>query len=416
MDRREALSLGLAAAAGTFLTCGPRAASRAPAPAASAPPAKIDIPPPVPPATYARRRQQLSDRMRQEGIDALLLTPSPALLYLTGADLWRSERLIATVLRPDGSCDSLGPAFEADRLKGSGLPGSLLTWEESEDPVPRLARLLAASGAALKLAVEGTTWYDDLAPLSRSLPSARLLSASPLISPLRMKKEPEEIALIRCAGRITLAIIARLMKEMADGVTEKEVLRRGEEIARTWDVPLDGMVQFGANSAIPHAASGDTKLREGDVVLFDLGVTVHGYHSDVSRTFAFGRPPGRFQEVYGIVRSAQDAGFRAARDGAPAQTVDEAARSVIRRAGFARQFTHRLGHGLGLQVHEPPYLVEGNPTLLAEGMTVTVEPGIYLPGLFGVRLEDDVRVAAGGGQILSSESEGPPAGGPPEAG
>ena len=407
--RRELLSLGLVAATGSLLACGKGSASKAPAPASSAPPAKIEMPPPVAEAAYARRRKDLSERMRAEGIDALLLTPSPTLFYLTGADLWRSERLIATILRSDGACDNLGPAFEAERLRGSGLPGELTTWEESEDPVPFLARLLARQGAALKLAVEGSTWYDDLAPLSRALPSARILSATPLVSSLRMKKDPEEIALMRCAGRITLALMKQLMDEMREGMTERQVLRRAEELARTYgDVPLDGMVQFGAHSAIPHAAPGDTKLREGDVILFDMGVTVHGYHSDVSRTFAFGRPPGRFQEVYGIVRSAQEAGFRAAREGAAAGTVDEAARSVIRRAGFAADFTHRLGHGLGLQVHEPPYLVAGSAVRLEDGMTVTVEPGIYLRGLFGVRIEDDVRISPEGGQILSSDAGPPP--------
>ena len=403
------LSLGLAAAAGSLLACGQGSTSRAPEPASEARPLRIELPPPVPEATYARRRRELAERMGAEGIDALLLMPSPALFYVTGADLWRSERLIATLLRRDGACESLGPAFEAERLRGSGLPGELTTWEEAEDPVPLLARMLARQGAALKLAVEGSIGYDDLAPLARTLPSARLLSATPLLSSLRMKKDPEEIALMRCAGRITLAVMKRLMEEMREGVKEKEVLRRAEELARQWDVPLDGMVQFGANSAIPHAAPGDARLRDGDVILFDMGVTVHGYHSDVSRTFAFGRPPGRFQEIYGIVRSAQEAGFRAARDGAGATTVDEAARSVIRRAGFAEHFTHRLGHGLGLQVHEAPYLVAGNAQRLEEGMTVTVEPGIYLRGLFGVRIEDDVRIGVAGAEILSSESPPTPA-------
>ncbi|MCI0410308.1 MAG: M24 family metallopeptidase, partial [Acidobacteria bacterium] len=135
---------------------------------------------------------------------------------------------------------------------------------------------------------------------------------------------------------------------------------------------------------------------------------VHGYHSDVSRTFAFGKAPDRFQQVYGIVKAAQEAGFRAARPGTSAGAVDEAARYVIRKAGFAKDFTHRLGHGLGLEVHEQPYLVAGNSLLLEEGMTVTIEPGIYLSGEFGIRLEDDVRISLMGADILSSDSPIPP--------
>ena len=408
-SRRELLTLGLAAAAGSLWSCRGPATGRSPAPAAAAGPGKIEIPPPLPESRYAQRRDAVAETMGRDGIDALLLTPCPSLLYLTGADLWRSERLIASVLRKDGSWENLGPAFEADRLKASGLPGELLTWEEGEDPNPILARMLSRQGASAKLAIEGTTWFDDLAPLSRLLPSARLTSATPLLSRFRMRKDPEEIALMRAAARITLAVMQRLMDEMKEGLTEEEVLLRAMDVSQEWGMPLDGLVQFGANSAIPHAAAGSARLKEGQVILFDMSVTVHGYYSDVSRTFAFGTPPPEFRQVYGTVKAAQEAGFRAARPGTTAGSVDEAARSVIRRAGFAKYFTHRLGHGLGLQVHEPPYLVAGNSLVLEEGMTVTIEPGIYLSGKFGVRLEDDVRVALPGAEILSSDGPAPAA-------
>jgi Xaa-Pro dipeptidase len=413
-SRRELLTLGLAAAAGSLFSCHGTAANRSPTPAAAAAPGKIEIPPPLPESLYAQRRLAVAEKMRRDGIDALLLTPCPSLLYLTGADLWRSERLIASVLRNDGGWENLGPAFEADRLKASGLPGGLLTWEEGQDPNPILARMLSQRGASAKLAIEGTTWFDDLAPLSPLLPSARLISATPLLSSFRMRKDPQEIALMRAAARITLAVMKRLMDEMKAGLTEEEVLRRAVDVAQEWNVPLDGLVQFGANSAIPHAAAGSARLKEGEVILFDMTVTVHGYNSDVSRTFAFGTPPPEFRQVYGTVKAAQEAGFRAARPGTTAGSVDEAARSVIRKSGFAKYFTHRLGHGLGLQVHEHPYLVAGNNLVLEEGMTVTIEPGIYLTGKFGVRLEDDVMVAPRGAEILSSE--GPVAPAPESAG
>ena len=229
-------------------------------------------------------------------------------------------------------------------------------------------------------------------------------SATPLLAPFRMKKDPEEIALIRAGAGRTLGIFRRLFEEMKEGQTEEELLRRAQAMALESGLLLEGLVQFGPDSAIPHSPAGSAKLRAGDVVLFDMGVLVHGYHSDVSRTVAFGRPPEKFQPVYEIVKEAQEAGFRAARSGIPASMVDEAARSVIRRAGYARAFTHRLGHGLGLDGHEPPYLVAGNETLLEAGMTVTVEPGIYLPREFGVRLEDDVAVTPSGGELLSVET------------
>ena len=408
-SRRELLTLGLAAAAGSLWSCRKTSADRDTVTGVAPASQKIEIPPPIPPARYAQRRQEVAKKMRRDGLDALLITPCASLFYLTGADLWRSERLIASVLRADGSWESLGPAFEAERLKNSGLPGEILTWEEAQDPNPILARMLAQGGASLTVAVEGTTWFDDLAPLSRLLPSARVTSATPLLSYFRMRKDPEEIALMRAAARITLVVMQRLMGEMKEGLTEEEVLMRAGELSQEWGVPLDGMVQFGANSAIPHADASSVKLKEGQTILFDMGVTVHGYHSDVSRTFAFGQAPPRFQQVYGIVKAAQEAGFRAARPGIPAGAVDEAARQVIRKAGFAKEFTHRLGHGLGLEVHEYPYLVAGNSLLLEEGMTVTIEPGIYLAGEFGVRLEDDVRISLMGAEILSSDSPTPPA-------
>jgi Xaa-Pro dipeptidase len=406
-SRRDLLALSATAAAAALLRCGGDAASsRAPADdPATRPPAKpAALPPPIPAERYAQRRDKVAARMQEDKIDALLLTPSPSLLYLTGADLWRSERLIAFVLHRDGSCESLGPAFEAERLTGSGLPGTLTTWEESEDPQAKLVGILTRKTAAPTLSVEGTTWLDDLAPLSRRMPGARVASATPLISPFRMRKEPEEVDLIRAGARITVAVIGKLMEELKEGQTEEHTLARARALARESGVELDGLVQFGANSAVPHRAPGGAKLREGEVALFDLGVRVHGYSSDVTRTYAFGRPPERFSQVHETVRAAQEAGFRAARAGIPASATDEAARSIIRKAGFARYFTHRLGHGLGLQIHEPPYLVAGNPIALAEGMTVTVEPGIYLPGEFGVRLEDDVLVQATGSEVLSSDA------------
>ncbi len=403
-SRRDLLALSAAAAAAALLRCGD-AASRSPSPDAQAKPAArpASLPPPIPPERYAARREKVAERMAQEGIDALLLTPSPSLLYLTGADLGRSERLIAMVLRRDGTCESLGPAFEAERLTGSGMPGRLTTWEESQDPVAALVGILTRVGASPRLSVEGTTWLDDLAPLSRRMPGARISSATPLLGEFRMRKEPEEVELIRAGAQITVAAIGQLMKELKAGVSEEELLARAQAIARESGGELDGLVQFGANSAVPHRAPGSVRLRESDVVLFDMGTKVHGYSSDVTRTFAFGRPPERYSQVHETVRAAQEAGFRAARAGIPASAADEAARSIIRRAGFARYFTHRLGHGIGLQGHEPPYLVAGNPLALAEGMTVTVEPGIYLPGEFGVRLEDDVLVQATGSEVLSAE-------------
>jgi Xaa-Pro dipeptidase len=345
----------------------------------------------------------VADRLRGEGFDWLLATPGSNLAYLTGVRLGRSERLIAMVLGSDGSCRFLAPAFEAENLAARGIPGELRTWKETEDPIPILAAMLARPDAPPRLAVEGTTWFDTLAPLARILPAARIASASPILAPIRMRKEPEEIALIEAAARITLHAIRKVMAEAREGMTEQDLLGRAAGHAAEAGGDLQGLVQFGPDSAVPHSPAGDRKLRGSDVILLDLVTSVRGYHCDVSRTFAFGAPLPRFPEIYKTVREAQQTGFRAARAGVTAGSVDDAARAVIRAAGYAKYFTHRLGHGVGLDGHEEPYLVGGNRVVLEEGTTVTVEPGVYLPGEFGVRIEDDIQITASLPRILTAD-------------
>ncbi len=412
--RREFLGYGVASAASLLAGCGREATGRAPSPESTPPVSAPALPPPIPADRYVRRRERVAQRMDEEGFDFLLVTPGTNLTYLTGASLGRSERLIALVVRSDATCRCLGPAFEAARLRASGLPGELHTWEESEDPIPLLAGMLATRGLSPRVAVEGTTWFDTLAPLSRRLPSARIASATPVVSSIRMRKEPEEIALMQFAVDLTLEAIRRVMEEARGGQAELDLLGRAQELVSAAGGSLDGLVQFGPNSAVPHAAPGNRKLRGSDVILLDFVTSIRGYHSDITRTFAFGKPPERFQEVYRVVKAAQEEGFRAARSGIAAGAADGAARSIIRKNGFGRHFTHRLGHGIGLDGHEPPYLVQGNTLVLEEGMTVTVEPGIYLPGEFGVRLEDDLLVTAAFPRVLSastaSASEHPGAG------
>jgi Xaa-Pro aminopeptidase len=401
-SRRDFLGWGAAAAAGVLVGCRPGIETDQAPSSSSTASAVPALPPPLSKERFSRRRGELASRMKDEGFDFLLATPGSAFTYLTGADLRRSERLIALVLDREGGCRCIGPAFERQRLEQLGLPGELTVWQETEDPAPLLASLLSIRRAPSRIAVEGTTWFDDLEPLSRRIPSARIASATPLLSELRMRKDPDELALIRAAIVITLEAIRRVMGEAEKGTTEKDLLKQAAWIAGLAGASLDGTVQFGANTAVPHAGAGSARLRSADVILFDLVAEVRGYHSDISRTFAFGAPSSRFQQIFGIVRRAQEEAIRAVRPGTSAGSVDEAARSFIRRSGFGRYFTHRLGHGFGLQVHEPPYLVGGNSLPLREGMTLTVEPGIYLPGEFGVRLEDDVLVTAAGAEVLSA--------------
>jgi Xaa-Pro dipeptidase len=224
-----------------------------------------------------------------------------------------------------------------------------------------------------------------------------LLSAAPLqaqdasgvFDALRMIKSAEEQAFLKEAGRRTSLAIAATHKRLSRGMTESEVANILEQEFLRLGVQGDGLVQFGPSSALPHGGPGDRRLAVGNVVLIDAGCRVRGYTSDVTRTVSFGTPSDEVRKVYAVIDRAQIAGIEALEAGAPGEAVDRAARRVIEDAGYGAFFTHRLGHGLGMDGHEPPYLVRGNAVPLIQGNTVTIEPGVYLPGKFGVRIEDD---------------------------
>ena len=347
------------------------------------------------PARLERARALLAAR----GVDALLLSVGADLPYFTGYRAMPLERLTMLVLPADGPAVLVVPAFEAPRVTlRAGF--TLETWEETDDPVAAVAR---RCGAARRLAVGDTTWAVFLLALQERLPGASFVSASTITGELRMRKEAEEVDLLRRAGAAVDRVVARLDGARFSGKPERElsaevgamVVEEGHETA-TFSI-----VASGPNGASPHHEAGDRVIRSGDAVVVDFGGRLEGYHSDITRTFFVGDPPERFVEVYGVVRAAQEAGVAAARPGVPAQEVDRAARRVIAEAGFGAFFTHRTGHGIGLEEHEAPYLVEGNGEPLQPGMAFSVEPGIYLPGEFGVRLEDCVVVTPSGAERLN---------------
>jgi Xaa-Pro dipeptidase len=255
------------------------------------------------------------------------------------------------------------------------------------------------------VAVEGSTALH-VAERLRASAGAVLRDGTEILDALREVKSPPERAFIRAAGLRTVAAIEGTWARLRAGTTEIEGARiLAEEFARV-GTPSEGLVQFGPSSALPHGGPGERRLAPGDVVLIDTGCEVQGYTSDVTRTAAFGRASDRVRRVYDVVERAQRAGIAALAAGAPCEKVDAAARKVIADAGFGEFFTHRVGHGLGMDGHETPYLVSGNAKPLVAGNVETVEPGIYLPGEFGVRIEDDYAVTAGGRERLSPEAEG----------
>jgi Xaa-Pro dipeptidase len=332
----------------------------------------------------------------------LFATPSTNLAYSANLAIGRSERLTALLLFTDGPSVLVTPSFEAENHRRDAVVDEVVTWKEDEDPEALVAKTL---GKARTVGVEGSTAYATAAQL-RAATSVEERDATSIFDALRTVKSAQEQALIRDAARRTSQAIAATHKRLARGVTEREVATWLEQEFHKQGVSGGGLVQFGPSAALPHGGPGDRRLAAGDVVLIDAGCKVRGYTSDVTRTVCFGPASDELRKVYAIVDRAQRAGIDALQVGTSGEDVDRAARKVIEDGGYGAFFTHRLGHGLGMDGHEQPYLVRGNRTPLAAGNSVTIEPGIYLPGKLGVRIEDDYCAASGTAPVSLSTRPG----------
>jgi len=352
--------------------------------AAAAPPQ----PPPLPADVFKERQTRLRAAAKARGIDAVFVTPSTNLAWSANLAIGRSERLTALLLLTDGPAVLITPSFEEANHKRNAVVDEVRTWNEDQDPFAVTAKALAGKKT---VGVEGSTAYAAVSSLGAACP-AKLEEATPLFDPLRMVKSEQEQGFIREAGRRTTATIEATHKRMRAGMTESDVARILREEFANQGINGWGLVQFGPSSAFPHGGPAERRLTKGDVVLIDCGGPVRGYSSDVTRTVAFGAASDELRKVYAIVDKASLAGIGALKAGTTGEEADRAARKVIDDAGYGQYFTHRLGHGLGLDVHEQPYLVRGNARPLAAGNTVTIEPGIYMPDKFGVRIEDDYAV------------------------
>jgi Xaa-Pro dipeptidase len=355
------------------------------------------LPPPLPAGVFRERQEKLRAEARRQGLTSVFVTPCTNLRYAANIAMGRSERLTALLLRVDGPATVVTPFFEKPRCEKDGVFDEIRTWEESEDPMLLCASLLPVRS---RIGVEGTTAYHTALGLREATGGETIDFTAPFDA-LRSVKSSEEQAFIADAAERTVEAIQATFHRLREGMTEREgAANLAEEFARL-GTPSEGLVQFGPSSALPHGGPGQRRLARGDVVLIDTGCSVNGYSSDVTRTACFGRPSDEIRRVYEVVERAQRAGIAALRSGAPGEAVDAAARRVIEEAGYGQFFTHRLGHGLGMDGHETPYLVKGNKTPLAPGNVETIEPGIYLPGRFGVRIEDDFAVTDGEAHALS---------------
>jgi Xaa-Pro aminopeptidase len=352
----------------------------------------------------ARARKELGER----GMDALLLGPSADLRYLTGYQAPPLERMTLLVLPAAGDARLVVPALEAPLARDhlGGLDLEVTAWQETEDPVaPVRATLDAAGAAAGRLGVGDQLWSAFLLRLQAALPGAAFAAASTVTRYLRMRKDPEEVeALARAAAAID---------RVADGLeglrwagrTELELAGEIQAAIRDGhDEVCFAIVGSGPNAASPHHVAAGRVIQPGDAVVVDIGGRLDGYCSDTTRTLVVGEPPPGFQEAYAVLHAAQLAGCAAVGPGVPAEAVDAACREVIAAAGHGEHFIHRTGHGIGLEEHEDPYIVAGNREPLEPGMTFSVEPGIYLPGRFGARIEDIVTCTDHGARRLNVTS------------
>ena len=366
--------------------------------------------PSLPPEVFQRRLERAQTELKARHWDFLVATPGTNYEYLTGYNPGRSERLIALVLPVSGSAAVVCPSFEVERIKRHSVITDLHGWQEQDDPyilVRDAVRRLRRKSASRTIALESSTTYHSSLRIARSLPGWKLVDAAPVTERLRVIKSPEEIALIRRAIAITQDAMAATFAQLAVGTTELEVSRVLSHEMQQRGAPGGGLVQFGPSSALPHGGpGGGPKLEREMVVLIDCGCTVGGYQSDITRTIWFGdHPSDEFVKVFNVVHDAQTAAIMLGHPGTPCQEMDRAARKVITAAGYGPFFTHRLGHGLGMDGHEPAYLVEGNKTPLEPGMVFTDEPGIYQLGRFGVRIEDDCTMTEHGVEVLSRRAE-----------
>lgn len=337
----------------------------------------------------ARARKEMADR----GVDAVLVGPSADFRYLTGYLPPGLERLTMLVVPADGDARLVVPALEAP-LAGEHLGDldvDVLAWQETDDPVALVRDALGPAAAGGRLAVGDQLWSAFLLRLQEALPGAGFTVASTVTRPLRMVKDDAEIqALARVAGAID-RVVDGLAELSWAGRSEREIARQLDAAIRAeHDETLFVIVGSGPNSASPHHVPGDRVVQPGDPVVVDIGGRLDGYGSDTTRTLVVGEPPAGFLELYEVLQAAQRAGCEAAVEGVPAEAVDAACRQLIAAAGHGEHFIHRTGHGIGLEEHEDPYIVAGNRERLAGGMAFSIEPGIYLPGRFGARIEDIV--------------------------
>lgn len=357
---------------------------------------------------FPGRQSKLATVLYNTHLEALALNPSPSLAYLTGLEFHLMERPVVALFKPHSPVVIVLPELESGKTRQLDYPVQVFPYGEDPDTWQAAFRQ-AAQAAGLesdRIGVEpGRMRVLELRFLEAAAPQAQFISAEGVIAELRMCKDTTEISAMRKAAQIAQDALQATLPKLEAGMTERQIaaeltqqlLRAGSQP----ELPFFPIVSTGPNTANPHATPTERQIQPGDLLLIDYGASYQGYISDITRTFAIGQIPDEFARIHKIVQQANQAGRQAVKPGIAAQQVDAAARTVIEQAGYGQYFIHRTGHGLGMEAHEPPYMRAGNELRLAAGMTFTIEPGIYLPGKGGVRIEDNVVVTEQGFESLT---------------
>ncbi len=364
-------------------------------------------PTPAPAITAVERAQRMARAqalMGEIGADALIVGAGPSLRYFTGVAWNPTERLVAMILPRQGGPTMICPRFELGSLDAAlGIDAEIVLWEEHESPYALAARVLDGAGAD-SLAIDPALPFFAFHGLRQAAPAVTPLDGAPVIDGCRMIKSPAELALMSQAKAMTVEVHGRAARILEAGITTTAVHRFIDAAHRALGAD-DGSsfcaVQFGVASAYPHGLPGEQRLATGEIVLIDTGCKVQGYNSDITRTYVFGEPSAEHRRVWAVEKRAQAAAFAAVRPGVLCEEIDAVARRVLEAEGFGPDYAlpglpHRTGHGIGLSIHEAPYLVRGDKTPLAPGMCFSNEPMIVVPEAFGVRLEDHFHVTQDG--------------------
>ncbi len=378
-------------------------------------PALTDLARDAKPIGVAERKSRIEKAqrlMREQGISALILEAGSALVYFTGIRWWRSERFTGAIIPADGEIAIVTPYFEEPSIRESMSFGDdVRTWHEHENPFDLVAGILKDRGiSGGKLAVEETVRHFIIDGMKQAVPAYEIVFGAPVTRGVRMYKSANELALMQTASAITMAAYRSVYPRIEAGQTSQEISTMMSDATRAYGGSVEfSMVLLGEASAYPHGSGKPQIVREGEVILMDCGCSVHDYESDISRTFVFGEPTQKQREVWQTVKQGQELALETMRIGTPAGKIDDVVRAFYERKGYGPGYktpglSHRLGHGIGMDGHEPVNFVHGETTPLAPGMCFSNEPGIYIFGEFGVRLEDCLYMTDTGPRLFSALS------------